>query len=47
MEVWSYMENITRAHDCWTYVRPVQRTKDGVTPAKKEVDLGKVRINSR
>jgi hypothetical protein len=20
MEVWSYMVNITRAHDCWTYV---------------------------
>jgi hypothetical protein len=29
MEVWSYMENITRAHDCWTYVKPAQRTKDG------------------
>jgi hypothetical protein len=24
MEVWSYMANITRAHDCWTYVK--QRT---------------------
>jgi hypothetical protein len=29
MEVWSYMVNITRAHDCWTYVKPAQRTKDG------------------
>jgi hypothetical protein len=29
MEVWSYMANITRAHDCWTYVKPAQRTKDG------------------
>jgi hypothetical protein len=27
MEVWSYMANITRAHDCWTYVKPAQRTK--------------------
>jgi hypothetical protein len=23
------MKNITRAHDCWTYVKPAQRTKDG------------------
>jgi hypothetical protein len=29
MEVWSYMANITRAHDFWTYVKPAQRTKDG------------------
>jgi hypothetical protein len=29
MEFWSYMENIIRAHDCWTYVRPAQCTKDG------------------
>jgi hypothetical protein len=29
MEVWSYMVNITRAHECWTYVKPSQRTKDG------------------
>jgi hypothetical protein len=29
MEVWSYMANITRAHDCWTYVKPAQRTKYG------------------
>jgi hypothetical protein len=29
MEVWSYMVNITRARDCWTYVKPAQRTKDG------------------
>jgi hypothetical protein len=29
MEVWSYMANITRAHDCWTYVKSAQRTKDG------------------
>jgi hypothetical protein len=29
MEFWSYMVNITRAHDCWTYVKPAQRTKDG------------------
>jgi hypothetical protein len=30
MEVWSYMANITRAHDCWTYVKPAQRTKYGI-----------------
>jgi hypothetical protein len=30
MEVWSYMVNITRAHDFWTYVKPAQRTKDGI-----------------
>jgi hypothetical protein len=29
MEVWSYMANITRAHDFWTYAKPAQRTKDG------------------
>jgi hypothetical protein len=29
MEVWSYMVNIIQAHDCWTYVKPAQRTKDG------------------
>jgi hypothetical protein len=29
MEVSSYMVNITRAHDCWTYVKPAQCTKDG------------------
>jgi hypothetical protein len=29
MEVWSCMANITRAHDCWTYVKPAQRTKYG------------------
>jgi hypothetical protein len=29
MEVWSYMVNITQAHDCWTYVKPAQRTKAG------------------
>jgi hypothetical protein len=29
IEVWSYMANITRVHDCWTYVKPAQRTKDG------------------
>jgi hypothetical protein len=29
MEVWSYMANTTRAHDCWTYAKPAQRTKDG------------------
>jgi hypothetical protein len=29
MEVWSYMANITQAHDFWTYVKPAQRTKDG------------------
>jgi hypothetical protein len=29
-EVWSYMANITRAHDCWTYVKPAQHTKDGI-----------------
>jgi hypothetical protein len=29
MEVWSYMVNITRSNDCWTYVKPAQRTKDG------------------
>jgi hypothetical protein len=23
------MANITRAHDCWTYVKPAQRNKDG------------------
>jgi hypothetical protein len=29
MEVWSYMPDITRAHSCWTYVKPAQRTIDG------------------
>jgi hypothetical protein len=29
MEIWSYMANITRAHYCWTYVKPAQRTKTG------------------
>jgi hypothetical protein len=29
MEVWSYRANITRAHHCWTYVKPAQRIKDG------------------
>jgi hypothetical protein len=29
MEVCSYMANITRAHDCWTYVKPAQSTKYG------------------
>jgi hypothetical protein len=29
IEVWSYMANITRAHDCWTYANPAQRTNDG------------------
>jgi hypothetical protein len=29
MEAWSYMTNITREHDCWTYVKPAQHTKDG------------------
>jgi hypothetical protein len=29
MEVWSYMENITRAYGCWTHVKPAQHTKDG------------------
>jgi hypothetical protein len=29
MEAWSYMANITRAHDCWTYVKPAQHTKYG------------------
>jgi hypothetical protein len=29
MEVWSYMVNITRAHDCWTYVKPAQCTNYG------------------
>jgi hypothetical protein len=29
MEVWSYMANITQAHDCWTYGKPAQRTNDG------------------
>jgi hypothetical protein len=29
MEVWSYMVNITRSRDFWTYVKPAQRTKDG------------------
>jgi hypothetical protein len=29
MEFWSYMANITRAHGCWTYFKPAQRTKDG------------------
>jgi hypothetical protein len=29
MEVWIYMVSITRAHDCWTYVKPAQRTKYG------------------
>jgi hypothetical protein len=29
MEVWSYMSDITQAHDCWTYVKPAQRTKYG------------------
>jgi hypothetical protein len=29
MEVWSYMANITRAHDCWTYAKPAQCTKYG------------------
>jgi hypothetical protein len=28
MEVWSYMANITWAHDCWTYIKPAHRTKD-------------------
>jgi hypothetical protein len=28
MEVWSYMANITRAHEWWTYVKPAQCTKD-------------------
>jgi hypothetical protein len=28
MEVWSYMENVTQAHDYWTYVKPAQHTKD-------------------
>jgi hypothetical protein len=32
MEVWSYMANITRAHECWTYVKPAQRTKDRRRP---------------
>jgi hypothetical protein len=31
MEVWSYIVNITRARDFWTYVKPAQRTKDGIT----------------
>jgi hypothetical protein len=29
MEVRSYMANITLAHECWTYVKPAQHTKDG------------------
>jgi hypothetical protein len=29
MKVWSYMLNITQAHDCWTYVKPAQCTKYG------------------
>jgi hypothetical protein len=29
MEVWSYMDNTTQAHDLWTYVKSAQRTKDG------------------
>jgi hypothetical protein len=29
MEVWSYMANITQAHDFWTYFKPEQRTNDG------------------
>jgi hypothetical protein len=29
MEVWSYMANITGAHDCWTYARLEKHTKDG------------------
>jgi hypothetical protein len=29
MEFWSYMANITRARDCWTYVKPAQHTKYG------------------
>jgi hypothetical protein len=28
MEVWSYIANITRDHDCWSYVKTSQRTKD-------------------
>jgi hypothetical protein len=29
VEVWSYMTNITRSHDCWTYPRSAQGNKDG------------------
>jgi hypothetical protein len=29
MEVWSYMANITRDHDCWIYGKPAQCTKYG------------------
>ena len=27
--VWELISDITREHDCWTYVRPAQRTRDG------------------
>jgi hypothetical protein len=29
IEVWSYMANVTRAHDCWTYAKSEQGSKDG------------------
>jgi hypothetical protein len=30
MDVWSYMANITRAHESWTYVKPARCTKYGI-----------------
>lgn len=27
--VWELISDITRAHDCWSYVRPAQKTQDG------------------
>jgi hypothetical protein len=28
-KVWDVIARITRSHDCWTYVKPAQRTRDG------------------
>ena len=28
-KVWDIIARITRTHDCWTYVKPAQRTRDG------------------
>ena len=28
-KVWELMSELTREHDCWSYVRPAQRTRDG------------------
>lgn len=29
VRVWELMSELTRSHDCWSYVRPAQRTRDG------------------